>query len=365
MLKGQKQTASPLIFGGISKMRHLPIVCLLFVSSVLWKQHQPPATADLPAKRQATTVPDNDKDDQPGLPQSASKIAPDATVITIQGLCAPRSSSTGENPQPKCQTRISRTQFEKLTDAVLSNKQASRQRQFATAYSNLLAMAQSAEILGLEKSPRVQQRIAFARLQILSQEMVRQIDEESAKIPKKQIADYYRDHSADFETATLERIFIPNRKREVSPADKDFPGAPARAHQSDAEINRLAENLRARAVAGENFLALQKEAYAAAGMTDVPPNSSLGQARPNTIPPGHASVFDLKPGEVSKVISDPTGHYIYKLDSKQPESLEETNDEIQMILKKERRDKALQGIQQPITTQLDPAYFGSDSLNSD
>jgi hypothetical protein len=228
-------------------------------------------------------------------------------------------------------------------------------------------MAQAAEIHGLEKSPRVQQRIAFARLQILSQEMVRQIDEDSAKIPEKQIADYYHDHSAEFETATLERIFIPNRKREVSPADeKNIPEAlEARGHQSEAEINRLAENLRAKAVAGENFLALQNEAYTAAGMTDVPPNSSLGQVRPNSIPPGHASVFDLKTGEVSKVISDPTGHYIYKLDSKQPESLSDTNDEIQRILKKERRDKALQVIQQPITTELDPAYFGSDSSNSD
>jgi hypothetical protein len=343
-------------------MRHLSVVCLLVASSVLWQQKLTPAAPDLPAEHQAPTLQDKDgdKDDQQGLPESASKIAPDAPIITIQGLCMPPSASTGKNLHATCHTQVSRSQFEKLADAILANKQASRQRQFAQAYPNLLAMARAAETRGLEKSSRVQQRIAFARLQILSQEFVRQIDEDSSNVPKNEIEDYYRKHSAEFETATLERIYIPNHKRAVASADEKVTpeSMEANGRDAEAEINRLAENLRGRAVTGESFLALQKEAYTAVGAMDVAPNPSLGQLRPNALPPRHALAFDLKIGEVSKVISDPTGHYIYKLDSKQPEPLEKIYEEIHRILKRERRDKAIQAIQQPITTELNPAYFG-------
>lgn len=336
-------------------MRHLPIVCLLVASSVLWQQEHTPATPDLSAESQAPTP--RDEDDQQALPESASNVALDAAVITIKGLCAPPLPSPRDNPHPTCQTLVSRAQFEKLADAILTNKQASNQRQLAKAYPNLLAMAQAAETRGLERSPRFQQRIAFARMQILSHELVRKIEEDSANIPKKEIDDYYHNHSAEFETATLERIYIPNRKRVVAFADeKATPEAHGR--DSDTEMNQVAEKLRERALAGENFLTLQKEAYAAAGMTDVPPNSSLGQLSRNGLPPGHAFAFDLKIGEVSQVFSDPTGHYVYKLDSKQPERFQKTNEEILRILKIQRRDKAIQEIQQHITSELNPAYFG-------
>ena len=335
-------------------MRHLPLLCLLIASSALWRVEATPAKPDTPANSRAATV--QDKDEQKTLPASASAVASDAAIITIRGLCPP-SATPPKNPSP-CETQITKAQFEKLADAILPNKQASRQLQLAMSYPNLLAMAQAAETRGLEKSQRFQQRIAFSRLQILSQELVRQIDEESAHIPQKEIEDYYRNHSADFESATLERIYIPNRKRLVAPANEKI--APdAKQKNSEAEMTQLAGQLRARAVAGEGFSTLQIEAYTAAGMTDVPPNSSLGQLRSNGLPPGHAAAFTLKTGEVSQVFNDPTGHYIYKLDSKQPEPLERASDEIRRILKRQHRDKAIQAIQQPVSPELNPAYFGA------
>jgi hypothetical protein len=334
---------------------------LLVASSVLWQQEPTHATPDLQAESQAPAS--QDEDDQQALPDSASKVAPDAAIITIKGLCAPPLPSPTENLHPTCQTQVSRAQFEKLADAVLTNKRASSQRELARGYPNLLAMAQAAETLGLEKSPRFQQRLAFARLQILSHELVHKIEEDSANISQKEIEDYYHNHSAEFESATLERIYIPNRKSVVAAAgEKATPEAQRR--DSEAEMNQVAEKLRARAVAGESFLTLQKEAYTAAGMLDVPPNSSLGQLSPNGLPPGHAFAFDLKIGEVSQVFSDRTGHYIYKLDSKQSGPSQETNKEILRILRIQRRDKAIQAIQQPIMSELNPAYFGPADKHS-
>jgi hypothetical protein len=337
-------------------MRYLPLVCLLVASSPVWQQERTPASANLPDQSHAATPP-GEEDEQPPLPESASKVAPDAAVITIQGICAPPLSSPSENSHPECQTQISRTQFEGLADAVLTNKKPSNQRELARGYPSLLAMAQAAEALGLENSPRFQQRMAYARLQMLSHELVRKIEQDSANIPQKEIEEYYLNHSAEFREATLERIYIPNRKRDVAPAGKKATSEAQRA-SSEAEMNQVAEKLRERAAAGESFLLLQKEAYTAAGLTDVPPNPSLGQLSPNGLPPSHAFAFDLKADEVSQVFRDATGHYIYKLDSKRLEPSQETHQEIVRILRLERRDKALRAIQQPITSELNPAYFG-------
>jgi hypothetical protein len=221
-------------------------------------------------------------------------------------------------------------------------------------------MAHEAEVRGLESSPRFQERLAFARVQILSQELTRQIDEESAKVPEKDIEDYYHNHAALFEHATLERIFIPNRKR-LDPSFKEkapFETAPAQQKGAEDSMTHIAEELRTRAAAGEDFLKLQKEAYAAAGATDVPPNPSLGQLHATGLPPAHASAFELKPGEVSQVLSDSTGHYIYKLDAKGIEPFEEARDEIHKTLANQRREEAIQAVQRPITTEFNQAYFG-------
>jgi len=348
--------------GEISAMRYLLLVYLLLGSSP-WGQQQP-VPSNVPSENQLPTASVNDDENEPQvLPASASKLPPDAGVLTITGLCAQVvSPSTAKVSNPSCQTVITRAQFEKLTSALQTNMKLSSRRQLAQAYPKLLAMEKAADARGLENSPHFQERLAFARLQILSQELVHEIDVESSQISDGDIADYYNSHSAEFKAATLERIFIPNRKRSDPAAKETSTPETLRAQRKESEdaMTRVAEELRARAVAAESFSTLQKEAYAAAGMTEVPPNSSLGRVQAAELPPGHSSVFDLRPGEVSKVLSDATGHFIYKLDNKETDALDPTKkEEIRRILKQERKEKAIQAIQQPITTELNPAYFGA------
>jgi ATP-dependent Clp protease ATP-binding subunit ClpA len=337
-------------------MRYLPWFCLL-LGSLAWGQEKP-----LPSNVPPEYLPPitRDNDEQKTLPASASAVAPDEAVLTIEGLCAQAAAPTASASSPSCHTIITRAQFEMLINAILTNVKPSMERQVASAYPNLLAMAREAESRGLEKSPRFQERLAFARVQMLSQELVRQIDEESAKVPEKDIEDYYNNHAALFEQATLERIFIPNRKRmDPLPNEKVTPET-LKAQRKEAEdaMTRVAEELRATAAAGGNFVQLQKEAYTAAGTTDVLPNPSLGQLRSASLPPAHAPAFDLKPGEVSQVLSDSTGHYIYKLDAKGTEPLERVKDEIHKRLQNQRKEEAIQAVQRPITTEFNQAYFG-------
>ena len=81
---------------------------------------------------------------------------------------------------------------------------------------------------------------------------------------------------------------------------------------------------------------LQKEAFDAGGMKIESPNTNLPKVRRTGLPPAHAAVFELKPGEVSQVISDSGGHYIYKMNSKDLIPLDQAKDEIHTKLQNQR-----------------------------
>lgn len=329
-------------------MRYALFASVLLATS-LWAAQEPASHAAPPASSQQPKAAGDD--DLTGLPASAAKIAPETAVITVKGLCPKPSSGSSGNVQQSCVMEVSREDFENLAEAILSSHSQAKIRQLAKSYPDLVALARAAESRGLEKNQRVEERLAFARLQILSQELLRQIDNESEKIPQSEVEDYYKQHLERYETVTLYRIFVPLRKNQEP--------------NSEGEMTQLAEKLRTRAAAGGNFLALQKEAFSSAGMMDVPPNSSLGQVHRNDLPPDHVSAFDLKAGDVSQVFTDGTGSYIYKVESKQVQPFDKAEENIRRTLKFERRQKAVQAIQQGISTTLNPDYFGPDDNPGD
>ena len=290
-----------------------------------------------------------------------ARVAPNDAVITIKGLCpeGKQVSKTGAAGSD-CQVIVTRSQFEQLVKAVQPTMDKQSQQHLATSYPQFLAMAQEAEKRGLDKSPEFAERVRFARLQILSQELVRQIQDEAAKVPEKDIEQYYQDHSAEYEQAAIERIVVPNRKEEK-------PGTPDSAGSGgEAEMTKEADALRVRAAAGESFAKLQKEAYEFAGVGgNTDPNPSMGKLRRRGLPIAHASVFDLKAGEVSPLISDATGHYIYKIDSKEIQDLADVKPEITSILKRQRMQAMIQSIQQRVTTDVNRAYFGAPAKDDD
>lgn len=338
-------------------MRILLLVCLLLPLSLAWSQAAPGLPTTVPQESAAPA--DKDDDKQP-MPDSASAVAPDAAVLTIKGLCA------GNTPKPEassvnatCQTVITRAQFERLTAAVQPNMPPTTKRQLASSYPRLLLMAHEAEQRGLDKQTHFQEMIAFARLQILSQDLVRNIQEAAAQVPAKDIEDYYHNNSHTFERASLERIMVPNTRQAEGLKDEGGVPSEARPEEKDKDTMRQeAEVLRARAAAGEDFTRLQKEAYDSAGLNIPPPSTSLVKIRRASLPSAHQSVFDLKPGEVSPVISDAGGYYIYKVVAKELEPLGEAEAEIHKALANQRMRAMLQKVEESVTTDVNQAYFG-------
>jgi hypothetical protein len=327
-------------------------ICFL-LGILAWGQEKP-----VPAPQEKTPVSVPDDDDKPvPPPPTAAAVAADAPVLTIKGLCA------GDPAKPAgatCQTVITRADFEKIARAIQPALTPVVKRQLLGLYPRLLIMTHEAEARGLDKEEYFEQMLAFARMQILTQQLTHRVHEEAAKVPEQEIADYYKKNPDSFTQYALERIYVPRLKQEPPPIAKISEAAEKeRQENAETQMTKLAEVLRGRAASGESFEALQKEAYQSAGLKSNPPNASMGKIRRTGLPPGHDSVLQLKVGEISQVISDSGGHYIYKIDSTSVETLAEAKEEIHNRLQSQRTKEAMDKIQGPFTTEANDAYFGT------
>lgn len=311
---------------------------------------------------------------EPGAAAAADKapeikVGPDDTVITLKGFC-PDSKQTGD----ACKTAITRAQFEKLADALQPAMSPPIRRQLATRYSMGVKMAAEAEKRGLDKQPAYEEKMYFARLQILSQELSSALQADSNKVTDAEVEEYYKNNQASYEQATLHRIIVPRNKQVITPVASaktgekagakgdSAPSAPAppteAQKKADEEaMTKLADNLRVRAMKGEDPDKLQKEAYIAAGLNGNTVNTKLEKQRRSSLPPTHQVVMELKTGEVSEVISDAnSGHYIYIMASQETLPLESVTSDIRKLISNERYRDVMQSFQKDV--DLNEAYFG-------
>jgi hypothetical protein len=338
-------------------MRFQYLVCLL-LAGLAYGQAAPPATPPAAAtnkNQSAAAAPDK-------APEM--KIGPEDTVITIKGFCTD-STLQGD----ACKTIITRAQFEKLSEALQPGMSPAIRRQLATAYARVLKMSAGAEKRGLDKTASFEEKMYFARMQILSQELSRSLQEDANKASDSDIEDYYKKNLASYQQATLARIVVPRTKQISAIVAKPKTGAadatksaaqpPTEAQKKAAEeaMTKLAADLRTRAAQGEDPDTLQKEAYTAAGLPGNAPNTKMEKIRRTSLPTTHQVVLTLKPGEVSEVISDPnSSYYIYKLISIETLPLDTVKPEIQRMISSERYRDSMQGFQGNV--DLNDAYFG-------
>lgn len=332
------------------------IVCLL-LGGLAYGQAAPPVPPLSHPAAAMKAQPKPDADDK----ASEAKVSPSDPVITVKGACADPAKK-GET----CETVVTREQFEKLAEALQPNMAVPIKLRLANAYSRLIGMSKEAEKRGLDKQPKFEANMGFARMQILSQQLTSALQEESQKVSDADMEKYYKEKIDTYQEATLQRLFVP-RTKQLTPPPKAAAGVKkdkateeaeqkAREQAGEVSLTKTAAALRARAVKGESFDTLEKEAYLAAGLKGNPPSTKMEKVRPTTLPPAHHAALQLKPGEVTEVISDPTGHYIYKLVSKQTLALETVKPEIKNWIATQRFRDAMQEFQG--TSQLNDAYFG-------
>jgi hypothetical protein len=343
------------------------------MGTLAWGQAQPGATP-APASGTAAKAPD-----------PAANVPETAVVLTIKGVCpaaaktegaakagATKAAAPAKKPAD-CKIEITRAQFEKIANGLAPAITPQLKKQLEQVLPRFMAMSEAAKVQGLDKTSQYAEKLKVAKMQILTNELQRKIQEDADKVPDSDVAAYYKKNPEAYEQYSLDRLYLPrfrqaepdeNASKEPEKLTEDQEKAKeaadkAKQDQSEQELNKLADTLRTRAAAGEDFTKLQKEAFEAAGTKVENPTVNLPTVRRTGLPPAHAAVFDLKVGEVSQVISDNGGHYIYKVVSKEVLPLDDkVKTEIHNKLKSERMKEKMDQYTNSFQAVPNEAYFG-------
>ena len=287
---------------------------------------------------------------QGGSGAGSRGVAPTAAVINIDGLC-----QAGSEKKHECKTSVTRAQFEALLSVLPREGGNSGQtmspqakRQFAVQYSHLLTLATNAEKLGLQNSPEGRELVQYAKLQALAQVMTHQLRGTAQPTPEE-INNYYEVNQRRYAELTLQRVFIPIHRQ-------------ADGKTNEVEMRALADDLRQRAATGTEFSELQLEANKKADIKEPPESRIVLPASALSL--SQQAVLQLKEAELSQVIQDASGFFVYKLESSRTLPFEAEEDEIHDTLaelKLQQQVDKLLGANKPV---LSPQYFQQSAVSS-
>jgi hypothetical protein len=308
---------------------------LILVSAIATAQTTP-AKPKSTAPAKAAGAPSTPAQTTPAAATGPNVAATD-TVITVPGLCPPNT------PPESCSTKISRADFEQVISVVNPNLPKEQRREVATLYVRLLSAANEGKKLGLDKDPVFQEQRRLAELQMLAQAGEKKMFE-SNKPTQQDVESFYTENTDKFEELSLRRIMIPKS------SDKD-----AKPEQT----KQLADKIHERAAAGEDPDKLEADAFLATKAPGAPPTTSLGWKRHGAMDPRHEpQIVALKSGQVSEVLEDGQGYYIYKVDSKRMVPLTTVAKDIENALQTQRTKQTVMQLLDRTKPQLNDAYFG-------
>lgn len=335
-------------------MRHnnLGFVMLVFImmlgltAGLAIAQQQSAGAVTAPAKS-----PDSDRKE--ATDEDKDKVSPSTPVITMDGFCDP-ASTTGTTDRKACRTVVTRSDFEELGEVQDADVDSSRGKsQLVAFFVKFSLFAREAQKRGIDKDPRFQKKMELARIQLLSQMLLQDLQAKSGKFASGDEEKFFQENPALFEQATLLRVFIPGTKF------KDVPNSVGQPiPESAPEMKLAAEAIYARARAGADFATLQKDAFEIANTKEDPPDSNLGKTLRDHLRRAHQVVFDLKPGEISGLLEDPgEGYYFYKIVSRGMPSFESVKSDVGIALQKHRMDTWTKAITNSAKTKLNERYF--------
>ena len=318
---------------------------LVLLATTVWGQAGAPAAPQTaPPAANAAPAP------EPDVPASTA-------VITIDGVCEhPSADKPGD-----CRTTVTKAEFEEAIKAIQPTIPAAAQRrQFANRYAMLVIFADQAHKQGLDKSAKFEEQMKLTRMEVAARLLGQNMQEKAGSVSDAEISDFYQQHAANFEQVDVQQIFLPHAKQPAPPPKAGTPPAKTPA-VTEAATRTEIEGLYKRALAGEDFDKLQAEASAFAGVKNKPPDTKVKGLKRGALTPNRAVVFELKPGDVSKVVTDPTGYFVYKLDKKDTVPLASVRADIENAVKSQKMQAAIKIMEGSATPKFDDNYFGPAS----
>jgi len=283
-------------------------------------------------------------------PGSALEVPPEASVVTVEGACdRSQASKTKE-----CKTVITRAQIEDMINLLTPGASQAVRRQFVINYARVLAASEVAQDKHLEKDPEVarqlEAQLKITRMEVLAHSLYQQLAKDAENAPESEIQKYYDNHLSSFDEGEVLRLSVPRTAPTTDGRLLDESGVKAKA-----------EELRARAAAGDDFAQLQHDAYVDLGISAIGPPTKLNRVRRSNLPPEEAKVFDLNPGEVSPVLESLGALVVLKLVSKQSVPEATLEPEIKSLLRKARMQEELDSATKTVKAQFNLTYLDMTS----
>lgn len=311
----------------------------------------PSATATKPpsATAKAAAVSTTVKAQSPAAAKNAKPavLAASDAVITIHGLCPV--SQAGQNAE-SCTTVVTRKQFDVLVDALSALGPPLlpvQRRGVAEAYATTLRNYEAAKKAGIEKDPRYAEVMRIAQMRAMGDMYNAMMQEKIKKVSPQEIEDYYKANLPRFEELTLSRVTVPRRNM-ANLKDEEF----------EAKARKIAGEMHDRAARGEDLDTIQKESFSALGVKD-PPSTHMAVVRRGIYAPDQEKeIFDLKPGEVTRVFEQPSAFIVFKLEGRETPSLEKSKDEIVRILVQQHQEKLEQARDKSVQVDYNEQYLG-------
>lgn len=282
----------------------------------------------------------------------AARTGPSAAVITIHGLCTDHAHPS-ENPKSPCSTVLTRKQFETfvsdLNATTTRGVDPSQYRGVAEVYSSLFVNAMAGERAGVDKDPRFEQMLRITRLRALAGMYRSQQFKQALDITNEEIEPFYKKNIDSFEEVDLDRFLLP-KNNPANLSDEAFR----------EKSKRLAEELHARAVKGEDIAKLEKEGLEVLG-DPRPPMIAVGVRRGQVEEKADKAIFALGPGEVTPVLDERGLWMFFRRTDRKILSMETVKGEILGTLFRDKLDMLDKRLHDAVKVEYDEAYFGPDT----
>jgi hypothetical protein len=118
------------------------------------------------------------------------------------------------------------------------------------------------------------------------------------------------------------------------------------------------EDLRKRALAGEDLNDLQQVAYKDLHIQAPPPPVTVQPLNRNVMQGEETKLFQLKAGDISAVLDLPAAYVIAKIESNQTAPLDIVRPEIETALRRERVQNGVEKLTKKISADFNLGYLG-------
>lgn len=278
------------------------------------------------------------------LAQPAPPLGPDEVVLTV-----------GD-------TKLTAAQFDLLLRSLPPDAAqaltAMGKKGFAERYVNLLSLAKEGEKRKVDQSEAFQQMASFQRLMLLGQLTLNEIVTTMGEISSDEVSYYYTAHQNEFQQLSLRGIYIPFEPPDAAAAPAQAKAPPAKTAKpklTDAEAKAKANSLKLRIQAGEKIADLAKKE------SDHPTaakGGDFGWVRRSQFGPQIDNViFALDVNQVSVPVKDRFGYFIFEVEQKRNQPLDEVKPAIENALRQQKLGEALGKVQAQYAVEYNPRYF--------